>query len=74
MTAAHVPTAAPDMTALRACWHPVAYADSVGSAPAGTMLLDEPLVLWRGSDGGVRALADLCIHRGTALSLGLGGR
>jgi phenylpropionate dioxygenase-like ring-hydroxylating dioxygenase large terminal subunit len=70
MAPAHVPTAAPDMTALRACWHPVAFVDSVGVEPVGTMLLDEPLVLWRGSDGGVRALADLCIHRGTALSLG----
>jgi phenylpropionate dioxygenase-like ring-hydroxylating dioxygenase large terminal subunit len=33
-------------------------------------LLGEPLVLWRGRDGGARAMSDLCVHRGTALSLG----
>jgi vanillate O-demethylase monooxygenase subunit len=33
-------------------------------------LLDEALVLWRSSDGRAHAMRDLCIHRGTALSLG----
>jgi vanillate O-demethylase monooxygenase subunit len=54
---------------LRRCWHPVAYAREVGAAPRPVTLLGEPLVLWRG-DGVVRAFRDLCIHRGTALSLG----
>jgi phenylpropionate dioxygenase-like ring-hydroxylating dioxygenase large terminal subunit len=58
------------MTALRACWHPVEYADEVGADPVGLQLLDEPLVAWRASDGSPRVLSDLCIHRGTALSLG----
>jgi len=33
-------------------------------------LLGEPLALWRGRDGAVRAVSDVCVHRGTALSLG----
>ncbi|HVG68357.1 MAG TPA: aromatic ring-hydroxylating dioxygenase subunit alpha, partial [Gaiellales bacterium] len=36
----------------------------------GTMLLDEPLALWRGTEGRLHAVSDICIHRGTALSLG----
>ena len=58
------------MQALRACWHPVAFADAVTDAPYGAMLLDEPLALWRGTEGRLHAVSDICIHRGTALSLG----
>jgi vanillate O-demethylase monooxygenase subunit len=58
------------MQALRACWHPVAFADAVTDAPYGTMLLDEPLALWRGTEGRLHTVSDICIHRGTALSLG----
>ena len=59
------------------CWHPVAYGDSLSSdKPLGVTLLDEPIVLWRtknesdGIDEGPVAMKDVCIHRGTALSLG----
>ncbi|MDH3698652.1 MAG: aromatic ring-hydroxylating dioxygenase subunit alpha [Flavobacteriaceae bacterium] len=55
---------------LFACWHPVCYSSELGDAPFGTFLLDEPVVIWRSSDGNVNAMKDLCIHRGTALSLG----
>ncbi len=56
---------------LSACWHPVAYASAVPPGePVGTTLLDVPLVLWRGEDGSAVAMRDVCIHRGTALSLG----
>jgi len=41
--------------ALRACWHPVAYAADVGGAPRATTLLDEPLVLWRDGRGAAHA-------------------
>jgi vanillate O-demethylase monooxygenase subunit len=58
------------MQALRSCWHPVAFADAVTEQPYGAMLLGEPLALWRGTEGQVHAVSDLCIHRGTALSLG----
>ena len=50
-------------------WHPVAYAADVGERPVPATLLDEQLVLVR-LDGEVRCFRDLCVHRGTALSLG----
>jgi phenylpropionate dioxygenase-like ring-hydroxylating dioxygenase large terminal subunit len=59
-----------DLRALRACWHPVAFASELRDQPASADLLGEPLVLWRGSDGTPHAMSDVCIHRGTALSLG----
>jgi phenylpropionate dioxygenase-like ring-hydroxylating dioxygenase large terminal subunit len=59
-----------DLEALRACWHPVAFSADVTDQPAHADLLGEPLVLWRGRDGTPRAMSDVCIHRGTALSLG----
>ena len=57
-------------TALRACWHPVAYSADVGRAPRATTLLGEPLVLWRDTRDALHAFRDVCVHRGTALSLG----
>ncbi len=51
-------------------WHPVARsADVTESKPLGARLLGEDLVLWR-AGGQARAWQDLCIHRGTRLSLG----
>ena len=55
--------------ALRRFWHPVMWADDLVDRPAAARLLDEPIVLVR-LDGAVRAFKDLCVHRGTALSLG----
>lgn len=56
---------------LYGCWHPVAYSHEVtGEAPFGAMLLDEAVVVWRTADNRPHAMQDLCIHRGTALSLG----
>src|ERR1022692_132640 len=59
-----------DLQAQRACWHPVAYSSEVRDTPAHAELLGESLVLWRGPGGEPRAMSDLCVHRGTALSLG----
>jgi phenylpropionate dioxygenase-like ring-hydroxylating dioxygenase large terminal subunit len=64
------PASAPDTAALRAAWHPVAWSADVADRPVGTTLLAEPVALWRDAGGTVRAVRDLCIHRGTALSLG----
>jgi vanillate O-demethylase monooxygenase subunit len=64
------PSAVASSEAVRACWHPVAWAADVGAEPVPADLLDERLVLWRDTAGTVQALSDLCIHRGTALSLG----
>lgn len=56
--------------ALRAYWHPVAYVSELADGgPLPVTLLDEPLVLAR-IDGAVSAFRDICVHRGTALSLG----
>jgi vanillate O-demethylase monooxygenase subunit len=54
---------------MRRHWHPVAYADEVGTGPQKVVLLDEEVVLVR-LGGEVRAFRDLCVHRGTPLSLG----
>jgi vanillate O-demethylase monooxygenase subunit len=50
-------------------WHPVAWSREVADQPLAVTLLDQPLVLWR-AGGQVAAFYDLCIHRGTPLSLG----
>jgi phenylpropionate dioxygenase-like ring-hydroxylating dioxygenase large terminal subunit len=51
-------------------WHVVAYAPELPEGqPRAVRLLDEDIVLWRVGDH-VHAWRDLCIHRGTRLSLG----
>ena len=67
---AHSPSARGNHPALRSCWHPVAYSAELGDRPVPADLLNEPLVLWRDSSGTAHAFSDLCVHRGTALSLG----
>ncbi|MGH2881864.1 MAG: Rieske 2Fe-2S domain-containing protein, partial [Solirubrobacteraceae bacterium] len=64
------PAAVPDFEALRACWHPVGYASELTDAPLRVRLLGHDLALWRDTSGAPRALRDVCVHRGTALSLG----
>ena len=51
-------------------WHPVASADQLaGGGPLGARLLGEDIVLWRSGNEHF-AWRDLCVHRGTRLSLG----
>ena len=51
-------------------WHVVAYApDLKEDKPMPVRLLEEDLVLWRVGDK-IHAWRDLCVHRGTRLSLG----
>ena len=64
------PAAVPDFDALRRCWHPVGYAHEFADTPRRVRLLGENVAIWRDSAGAPHALRDLCIHRGTALSLG----
>ncbi len=64
------PSATGERQALRSCWHPVAFSPELADRPLPVTLLEEPLALWRDSTGTARAVSDLCIHRGTALSLG----
>jgi phenylpropionate dioxygenase-like ring-hydroxylating dioxygenase large terminal subunit len=54
---------------LRTFWQPVAVAAAIADTPVGARLLDVPLVLVRLA-GRIRCFRDLCIHRGTPLSLG----
>jgi vanillate O-demethylase monooxygenase subunit len=55
--------------ALRRCWHPVCRVDDLREKPVGATLLDEHLVVVRLGDE-IACFPDLCVHRGTALSLG----
>ncbi len=55
---------------LRNYWHPIALSSDVQDKPKGVKLLGTDIVLWRATDGKVRAFRDLCVHRGTKLSLG----
>jgi vanillate O-demethylase monooxygenase subunit len=55
--------------AMRHFWHPVQRSAEVGNAPRGVVLLGERLVLAR-LNGEVRCFPDLCVHRGSALSMG----
>jgi vanillate O-demethylase monooxygenase subunit len=50
-------------------WHPVALSSDVKEKPIPVTLLNEQLVIWRSVEG-IFAFKDLCIHRGTRLSLG----
>lgn len=50
-------------------WYPVAWSADLGDAPIAVELMETPVVLWR-SGSEVVAFYDLCIHRGTPLSLG----
>jgi len=51
-------------------WHPVARASDLdGQNPIGVNLLGEDIVIWQ-SDGQLHVWRDLCVHRGTRLSLG----
>ena len=56
---------------LRHYWHPVAQAIAVLDRPVPVTLLGTRLVLAR-LDGRIACFRDLCIHRGTPLSLGSG--
>lgn len=50
-------------------WHPIGMSTEIGQQPKPFKLLGEPIVAFR-DEQGVAAFKDLCIHRGTALSLG----
>ena len=55
--------------ALRQYWHPVAFSEEVADRPLAVRLLDERLAVCR-MGGRVTAFRDLCVHRGTPISLG----
>ena len=62
-------TTAARTTTLANYWHPIARLEDVTEQPTRFELLGEKICAFR-TDAGVSAFKDLCIHRGTALSLG----
>jgi len=58
-----------DRDVLARYWHPVAFSKDVAPGPFAARLLDVDLVVYRTADAVVVA-RDLCIHRGTPLTLG----
>ena len=50
-------------------WHPIAPIGEITGAPRAYTLLGEKIVAFR-TAGGISVFKDLCVHRGTALSLG----
>ena len=55
--------------ALREYWHPVCWSKEAMERPLAVNLLNERLAICR-INGEVRAFQDLCVHRGTPISLG----
>jgi phenylpropionate dioxygenase-like ring-hydroxylating dioxygenase large terminal subunit len=51
-------------------WYVVAWSAEITAQPIARRVLDEPIVLFRGEDRTVVALADRCPHRGFPLSKG----
>jgi phenylpropionate dioxygenase-like ring-hydroxylating dioxygenase large terminal subunit len=54
----------------RECWYVAAFSAEITDKPLGRRILNEPVVMYRNSDGKVSALEDRCCHRGLPLSLG----
>lgn len=59
-----------DWRALAPFWYPVAFSHEITSKPYAATLLDEPVVVYRLSDGYLAAARDICYHRGVPLSMG----
>jgi vanillate O-demethylase monooxygenase subunit len=55
---------------VRNAWYVAAWDHEVAGTPFARTILNEPIVLYRRSDGTPVALADRCCHRGAPLSLG----
>lgn len=59
------------VTGFREYWYPAIPAKDLGTKkPIGIKLLGEDVVLFRGTDGEVKALVDVCPHRNVRLSMG----
>jgi vanillate O-demethylase monooxygenase subunit len=51
-------------------WYMAAWADELSSNPFPRRICNQPIVLYRSSDGEAAALYDSCCHRGAPLSVG----
>lgn len=57
-------------TGLRDFWYPAIQAKKIGKKPQRIKMLGEELCFFRGGDGKVAALSDICPHRGASLADG----
>ena len=55
---------------LKNYWYVAATSEELREKPIGRILLNNPIVLFRGKSGKIGALEDRCVHRLTPLSLG----
>jgi phenylpropionate dioxygenase-like ring-hydroxylating dioxygenase large terminal subunit len=55
---------------LRNSWYVAAWQNEIASTPVARTILDDPIVLFRKTDGSVAALEDRCVHRHAPLHLG----
>jgi phenylpropionate dioxygenase-like ring-hydroxylating dioxygenase large terminal subunit len=55
---------------IRNAWYMAAWADDITSRPLARRILNEPVVLYRDTQGHAAALRDMCCHRGAPLHLG----
>ena len=55
---------------LKNYWYVAAWSDELERSPLGLMVLKQPVVLFRQTDGTAVALEDRCIHRRAPLSIG----
>lgn len=51
-------------------WYVAGFSREVGASLIARTLIDQPVVMYRGADGKVVAMADKCPHRGVPLSMG----
>lgn len=51
-------------------WYGIAWSDEVSAQPLARVVLDDPIVVFRGESGALSALVDGCPHRNAPLSLG----
>jgi vanillate O-demethylase monooxygenase subunit len=51
-------------------WYVACTPDEVGEKPLGRQICNEKMVFYRGQEGKIAALEDMCPHRGAPLSLG----
>ena len=61
------------MSFVRNAWYMAAWAGDLSEKPLAITMLDDPIVIFRGADGALGALADVCPHRAVPLSLGTVG-
>ena len=55
---------------VRNAWYVAAWSEEIDAGLLGRTIMDQPIVLFRNSDGKVAALEDRCCHRGAPLTHG----